>query len=100
MVALITVAHNTVCSRRICPRIYIAEREIWFAASRLLWFFGMRPLPSKLVYFDGKNGRTPMTFRVCFEPRHGNVASLLSGSKVRWTKDLIKTNFSSRIAFL
>src|SRR5258707_4945425 len=77
----IKVAHNTACSRRICPGMYVAEREIWLAVSRLLWCFGIRPLPSEPICLDnweGKSGRTPMPFRIYLEPRHENVASILS----------------------
>ena len=80
---MIKVAHIPPGSRRICPGIYIAEREIWLAVSRLLWCFEIRPLSGEPICLDdweGKSGRTPIPFRVDFEPRHENAASLLSDS--------------------
>jgi len=77
-------AHNRASRRRICPGMYVAERELWLAVSRILWCFEMRPLPDGPICLDdweGKNGRTPMPFRVRLEPRHENVASLLSSDR-------------------
>ena len=78
--SFIKVAYDKTSRRRICPGIYIAEREIWLAVSRLLWCFEIRPLSGEPICLDdweGKFGITPMPFRVRLEPRHKDVASLL-----------------------
>ena len=59
----------------------MVERSLRLAVSRLLWCFEIRPLPGEPICLDdweGTSGRTPMPFRVRLEPRHENVASLLS----------------------
>ena len=81
----IKVAHDETSRRRICPGIYVAEREIWLAVSRLLWCFEIHPLPDEPICLDdweGKSGRTPMPFKVHLKPRHENVASLLSSDNM------------------
>ena len=67
-------------SRRICPGMHVAEKELWLAVSRFLWCFEIRPLPDEPICLDeweGESGRTPMPFRIRLEPRHENVASIL-----------------------
>jgi hypothetical protein len=54
-------------SRRICPGIHVAERELWLAISRLLWAFDIRCLPDEpnsLEEYEGESGRTPLPYRV------------------------------------
>ncbi|KAJ6549311.1 cytochrome P450 [Mycena vulgaris] len=61
--------------RRICPGLAVAERELWLAISRILWTFTVKALPSEpisLEEYEGMSGRTPLPFRVVFEPRHEN----------------------------
>ncbi|KAJ7672832.1 cytochrome P450 [Mycena rosella] len=68
--------------RRICPGLVVAERELFLAISRILWAFNVRALPSapiSLEEYEGTSGRTPMPFRVEFEPRHENVDGVLAG---------------------
>jgi hypothetical protein len=68
------------CSRRICPGIHIAERELWLAISRLLWAYEIRSVPDEpisLEEYDGESGRTPVPYRVTFTPRHDRVQMLL-----------------------
>ncbi|KAJ7122820.1 cytochrome P450 [Mycena epipterygia] len=68
--------------RRICPGLAVAERELWLAISRILWTFTVHALPSEpisLEEYEGMSGRTPLPFRVKFEPRHENVHEALAG---------------------
>jgi hypothetical protein len=72
------------CSRRICPGIHIAERELWFAISRLLWAFDIRPLPDEpisLEEYEGESGRTPLPYRITLTPRHNRVQTLLEAEQ-------------------
>ena len=71
-------------SRRICPGIHVAERELWLAISRLLWSFKIESVPGEpinLVEYEGKSGRTPLPYRVQLIPRHDRVAALLEAEK-------------------
>jgi hypothetical protein len=68
------------CSRRICPGIHVAERELWLATSRLLWAFDIRPPPGETISleeYEGAAGRTPLPYRVMLTPRHNRVQALL-----------------------
>jgi len=72
------------CSRRICPGIHIAERELWLAISRLLWAYEIRSVPDEpisLEEYDGEHGRTPQPYRVTFTPRHDRVQMLLEAEQ-------------------
>ena len=67
-------------SRRICPGVVVAEREIWLTISRMLWAFNMYEIPGEpidLNEYDGLSGRSPVPFRIRLEPRHPNVAKVL-----------------------
>lgn len=67
-------------SRRICPGMIVAEREIWLSISRMLWAFTMTDIPGKpidLNEYDGLSGRSPVPFEVLFTPRHNNVKKIL-----------------------
>ncbi|KAF5379610.1 hypothetical protein D9757_009194 [Collybiopsis confluens] len=76
--------------RRICPGIHVAERELWLAISQLLWSFNFHALPEEpisLAEYEGLSGRTPLPFRLRFEPRHDQVEPALSNEKevAYWT---------------
>lgn len=67
-------------SRRICPGVVVAERELWLAIARLLWAFTIKPVPGEpisLEEYEGQSGRTPLPFRVELVPRHADVPALL-----------------------
>ena len=71
-------------SRRICPGIHVAERELWLAISRLLWAYDIRPLPEEPISLEGYTGesaRTPLPYRVTLTPRHDRVQTLLEGEE-------------------
>ena len=71
-------------SRRICPGIHVAERELWLAVSRLLWAFGIRSLPDEpisLKEYEGESGRMPLPYRVMLIPRHDSVQALLEAEQ-------------------
>ena len=71
-------------SRRICPGIHVAERELWLAVSRLLWAFDIRSLPDEpisLKEYEGESGRTPLPYRVMLIPRHDSVQALLEAEQ-------------------
>ncbi|KAF8056531.1 cytochrome P450 [Lyophyllum atratum] len=66
--------------RRICPGMWVAEREVWLAISRMLWAFTMEEIPGDpidLKEYDGLSGRSPVPFRVKMTPRHSKVAEVL-----------------------
>ncbi|KAJ3884994.1 cytochrome P450 [Lentinula edodes] len=66
--------------RRICPGIHVAERELWLAISHLLWSFNFHSLPDEpisLEEYEGNSGRTPVSFRLRFEPRDVHLESAL-----------------------
>lgn len=70
----------SISSRRICPGIMVAEREIWLTISRMLWAFNMYEIPGEpidLSEYDGLSGRSPVPFRIRLEPRHPNVGKVL-----------------------
>ncbi len=71
------------CSRRICPGIHVAERELWLAVSRLLWAFDIRSLPDEPISLQGYDGasRKPKPFRVTLTPRHDRVQTLLEAEE-------------------
>jgi Cytochrome P450 len=67
-------------SRRICPGMWVAEREVWLVISRMLWAFKMEALPQEpidLKEYDGLSGRSPMPFRINTIPRDCHVAAVL-----------------------
>ncbi|RDB27130.1 hypothetical protein Hypma_004573 [Hypsizygus marmoreus] len=66
--------------RRICPGMWVAEREVWLAISRMLWAFKMEEIPGEpidLKEYDGLSGRSPVPFRIKMIPRDENVARVL-----------------------
>ena len=70
----------SVSSRRICPGVWVAEREIWLAISRMLWAFSMEALPEEhinLKDYDGLSSRSPVPFRIKMIPRDHHVAAVL-----------------------
>ncbi|KIK54002.1 hypothetical protein GYMLUDRAFT_264859 [Collybiopsis luxurians FD-317 M1] len=76
--------------RRICPGIHVAERELWLAISQLLWSFNFHALPEEpisLKEYEGLSGRTPLPFRLIFEPRHDQVHPTLRENRevTYWT---------------
>lgn len=67
-------------SRRICPGMELAEREIFLAVSHLLWAYKMEELadePIDLKEYDGISGRSPVPNRIKLTPRDEHVATLL-----------------------
>jgi hypothetical protein len=71
-------------SRRICPGIHVAERELWLAISRLLWAYDIHSLPDEpisLEEYDGESGRTPLPYRITLRPRHDGVQALLEAEE-------------------
>ena len=72
------------CSRRICPGIHVAERELWLAISRLLWVYDIRSLPGEpisLEGYDGESSRKPQPYRITLTPRHEQVQVLLEAEE-------------------
>lgn len=74
--------------RRICPRMIVAEREIWLTISRLIWAFTLEQVPGHPIdprEYDGLSGRSPVPLLV---PRHGNVKKVLDAAweKGDWVK--------------
>lgn len=60
--------------------MWVAEREVWLAISRMLWAFKMEEIPGEpidLKEYDGLSGRSPVPFRIKMIPRHENVESIL-----------------------
>ncbi len=71
-------------SRRICPGIHVAERELWLAISRLLWSYDIGSLPDEpisLEEYEGESGRTPLPYRITLTPRHDGVQALLEAEE-------------------
>jgi hypothetical protein len=71
-------------SRRICPGIHVAERELWLAISRLLWAYDIHSLPDEpisLEEYEGESGRTPLPYRITLTPRHDRVQALLEAEE-------------------
>lgn len=76
---------NFTSSRRICPGMIVAEREIWLAISRMLLAFDMSELPGEpidLKEYDGLSGRSPVPFRIMITPRHAKVEEVLRAASV------------------
>ncbi|KAF5370951.1 hypothetical protein D9757_009883 [Collybiopsis confluens] len=66
--------------RRICPGMWVAEREIFLVIARLLWAFRMEVIPREpidLMEYDGLSGRSPVPFRIKMIPRHEKVMEVL-----------------------
>ncbi|KAF8958865.1 cytochrome P450 [Flammula alnicola] len=66
--------------RRICPGMWVAEREVFLVISRMLWSFKMEEIPGEpidLKEYDGLSGRSPVPFRIRMVPRHDNVEKVL-----------------------
>ncbi|EKM84422.1 hypothetical protein AGABI1DRAFT_104303, partial [Agaricus bisporus var. burnettii JB137-S8] len=62
--------------RRICPGMWLAEREIFLAISRMLWAFKMESIPGQAIdlkEYDGLSGRSPVPFTIKMIPRHEKV---------------------------
>lgn len=60
--------------------MYVAEREIWLAISRMLWAFNMMQIPDKpinLKEYDGLSGRSPGRFELLLRPRFNGVREVL-----------------------
>lgn len=60
--------------------MWVAEREIWLAISRMLWAFSMEEIPGEpidLKEYDGLSGRSPVPFRIKMVPRHEKVQRAL-----------------------
>ena len=73
-------SHSYPVRRRICPGMWVAEREVFLAISRMLWAFRMEEIPGDpidLKEYDGLSGRSPVPFRIRMIPRHDNVAEIL-----------------------
>ncbi|KIK59344.1 hypothetical protein GYMLUDRAFT_169823 [Collybiopsis luxurians FD-317 M1] len=67
--------------RRICPGMWVAEREIFLVISRLLWAFRMEQIPGEpidLQEYDGLSGRSPVPFRIKMIPRDEKVHEVLA----------------------
>ncbi|KAJ7642046.1 cytochrome P450 [Roridomyces roridus] len=67
--------------RRICPGMAVAERELFLAFSRILWSFNVLEDPKEpidLGRYRGKAARTPLGYKVIFEPRHEKVHQMLA----------------------
>jgi hypothetical protein len=80
LVSLLTLDSLRRRSRRICPAIHVAERELWLAISRLLWAYDIRSLPGEPISLEGYNGessRQPQPYRITLTPRHDRVEALL-----------------------
>ncbi|KAF2868596.1 cytochrome P450 [Massariosphaeria phaeospora] len=66
--------------RRVCPGMWVAEREIWLAVSRLLWAFDMVQIEDKpidLNEYDGLSGRSPVPFEIVLRERFGGVGEVI-----------------------
>jgi hypothetical protein len=84
LVSLLTLDSLRRRSRRICPGIHVAERELWLAISRLFWAFDIRSLPSEpisLEGYDGESSRKPQPYRITLTPRHDRVQALLEAEE-------------------
>ena len=77
-------------SRRICPGLPVAERELWLAISRLLWAYTFHALPEEpisLEEYDGLSGRTPLPYRLRMVPRLDNLPLILQAAdevRISW----------------
>ncbi|KAJ7062710.1 cytochrome P450 [Mycena amicta] len=66
--------------RRICPGFTIAEREIWLAASGLLWAYTFHCVPEapiSLQEYEGASGRTPLPFKMKLTVRHRRAREII-----------------------
>ncbi|KAF9443093.1 cytochrome P450 [Macrolepiota fuliginosa MF-IS2] len=66
--------------RRICPGMWVAEREVFLAIARMLWAFKMEEIPGEpidLKEYDGLSGRSPVPFRIKMIPRDEKVVQVL-----------------------
>lgn len=71
-------------SRRICPGMPVAEKELFLAISRLLWAFKIQSVPGETICLDeyeGNSGRTPLPFKVNLVPRDEHVRSILEAAE-------------------
>ena len=71
-------------SRRICPAMHVAERELWLAISRLLWAYDIRSPPDEPISLEGYRGRSsriPQPYRITLTPRHNRVQVLLEAEE-------------------
>ncbi len=60
--------------------MWVAEREVFLAISRMLWAFRMEEIPGEpidLKEYDGLSGRSPVPFRIKMVPRHEKVPEVL-----------------------
>ncbi|KAH8773615.1 cytochrome P450 [Diaporthe sp. PMI_573] len=80
--------------RRICPGMWVTEREIWLSVSRLIWAFNLESVPGHpidLKEYDGLSGRSPMPFHIKLVPRHDNVENVLRAATaqadLRWAQE-------------
>ncbi|KAJ8092104.1 hypothetical protein PM082_021636 [Marasmius tenuissimus] len=67
--------------RRICPGMWVAEREIFLVVARLIWAFNLQSIPEEpidLKEYDGLSGRSPVPFRIKMIPRDNKVAEILA----------------------
>lgn len=66
--------------RRICPGMWVADRDIWLVISRLTWVFSLEAIPSHpidLEEYDGLSGRLPVPLHIKLIPGHNNVDNML-----------------------
>ncbi|KAJ8094055.1 hypothetical protein PM082_009945 [Marasmius tenuissimus] len=67
--------------RRICPGMWVAEREIFLVVARMIWAFNLESIPSEpidLREYDGLSGRSPVPFRIKMIPRDNKVQEILA----------------------
>ncbi|KAL0566828.1 hypothetical protein V5O48_015172 [Marasmius crinis-equi] len=67
--------------RRICPGMWVAEREIFLVVARLIWAFNLQSIPGEkidLKEYDGLSGRSPVPFQIKMIPRDEKVAEILA----------------------
>ena len=72
---------NSPCRRRICPGIFLAEKEIFLGIASLMWAFKIESVPDDpidLNEYEGLSGRCPVPFRVKMAPRGSHVAKVLA----------------------
>ena len=63
----------------------VAEREIYYTISRMLWCFEMSEVPDEpidLNEYDGLSGRSPTPFRVHLTLRHDKVLEVLDSTDI------------------
>ncbi|KAK1230512.1 hypothetical protein PQX77_006382 [Marasmius sp. AFHP31] len=67
--------------RRICPGMWVAEREIFLVVARMIWAFNLQSIPEEpidLREYDGLSGRSPVPFRIKMIPRDNKVHEILA----------------------